>query len=364
MENNLTGIFDRSTKNRLVELLRGNQSVNQQLMTHPGTGVIPTQQEIKDAVYVGLNPIAKDIYYGEKHLQGPTIDNAGLLSLDPTDYLSGAQLAKASALLKAGAVGLGTLGTGMGVMHKLGARSVPSMFGQSGSLSGDINKLSKLLTQPGNAQPKTIGFNDIVKSTIDEIPVDKYAHDMALKEAIDDIDKSWANSGHHDVAGSYYDIMNKVPKTSKYWDAENEVFTDEGYKYLESIAEPAKHQAALDIVGPPKKKEFNLSRPQDATTILKKYLEANGIQTSAVGGSGKSGSKYLTVIHPKGNMDIRVSDHALPGEYGDVENGLDLFNIGSDVGSYGRIESLPIDENEALDRIKQFADSIISKYKP
>lgn len=110
-------------------------------MSHLGTGYEPTQEEIQNAILVGTGRVPSDVVYGEQPLQAPAVAG-GLVSLDPTDYLSGAGLAKAIALAKAGGSGLGAL--------SLGIKGISSLAAQKGITTNPSILANALRNQAGS----------------------------------------------------------------------------------------------------------------------------------------------------------------------------------------------------------------------
>jgi len=265
-------------RNRLADLLRNQQ------MSHQGTGYIPSQREIQTAIQVGQGSLPNDVAYGEQPLEAPAVAG-GLLSLDPTDYISGAGLAKTVALLKGGALGLGALGAGMGVMSKLGAESVPSRFKQSGQI------LSSGLLKKGERAPE--GVSTIAGLT-DKLP--QSSRYDAFGNIFDDMYAQVKPMQDGNFLATYI-----APWGSK---SKNAYATGDNPEELANFILNKKNRSDAAIARSEKQK-------YDNSLIGKLSNEFGDIFDTAK--SARSESQYIT--HKPSGTKIRISGHALPLGY-------------------------------------------------
>lgn len=185
--------------------------------------------------------------------------------------------------------------------------------------------------------------------------VDHYEYDQKLREIQAEIEQDWAQ-GNSDAYSYRYgpdEIRAQIgrERNPEHFDADGDL-TDAGWKRRDELEGELSVRIARDVLGDPKRREVDLSRPDHMAEFLHWYLEENGFDPHAVGGSGKSLSKYFDV--PVGEGDyrtIRISDHKLPSEYGPSDLELPLYDVsGCDVRADGREMSVGIDESEAIQR--------------
>lgn len=186
-------------------------------------------------------------------------------------------------------------------------------------------------------------FDAFLRGYIESRPLDNWQHKQDLDDAREEIERDWSNSGHSDIAGERPDFMARVYEESpELFDEDGDLTDWDRYNELERQAVDA---AAREYVGEPKQKGADFSKPSDAAELLHAYLEQAGVWQNAIGGSGKSDSKYWTV----GNEDLRISDHALPDRY---DNHADIDLI------------LEEDADAALEQIKAVAENLRERYAP
>lgn len=140
-------------------LSRASQGEILSPMTRNMLAKLAQRGQIQEAIDVGMGRKPAAIAYGEEGLQAPAVAG-GLVSLDPTDYLSGAGLAKLAAMAKVGGAGLSTLLGSRLLANKLGAGEVPSMFRQSGMFAGKGAKTANLEALAKAEELKAAGVPD------------------------------------------------------------------------------------------------------------------------------------------------------------------------------------------------------------
>lgn len=216
------------------------------------------------------------------------------------------------------------------------------------------------MDRPANT---TAEFEVFLRRFKDAQPVDMHQYKQDYAFALEEIEKDWSNSGHHDVAGSYHVLMDKFfDENPGYKDSDGDI-TEDGYAALDKYTKPIKEAAAREMVGEPTKPDLSMVNPEHAAKVVHAYLEEAGLEVSPIGGSGKSASRYFEVLAGDGERKkIRVADHPLPVEYLDANGASDyelsLYDLTMDVRYDGRDQSTGLDEETAISRIVDLVERV------
>lgn len=197
----------------------------------------------------------------------------------------------------------------------------------------------------------------------DSRPIDRYDYDRRLDEIQTEIVRDWAEGNPDDYSYSYgpAEILKQMQREGniEHFDADGDL-TAAGWKRRDTLEVERSALIARGALGEPQRETVDLTRPDHMADFLHRYLDSVGFDPRAIGGSGKSLSKYFDVPVGQGNYStIRISDHKLPGEYTPSDIELTLYDVSDDdVRADGRERSISIAEDEAIRRAAGVLDAV------
>ena len=198
----------------------------------------------------------------------------------------------------------GLLGEGIGgVLPGVAAAKAPQIA--KGLLQGADNLVAPMSMNP-QAGAIYFGKDNPLKRFSGSLS-NQRERDIAYRQS--EIIRDWQNSG-----GSASDeIFGRLRNKPNVFDKDGDL-TDVGSAMYSKYEDRLSAQIARQEIGQLK---INLTDPSIASEYAKRYAEKHGIPVFAVGGSSKSGSRYLPLgsnISGEGQT-IRFSDHVLPDTY-------------------------------------------------
>jgi len=143
-------------ENRLAKLSRE--------YSHKGTGYIPSQQDIKYAIDVGMGRMPYDVAYGEKPLQGGfDIGEVGGVPINATDVIPADM--GANALMKLAALGKGVMAAKM--LPIFAGGMIKGIGGRMPETADEINKLASMMERHAKnaGTDVSVGYSNISPST-------------------------------------------------------------------------------------------------------------------------------------------------------------------------------------------------------